>query len=177
MFNKVLVMGRLTADPELRQTPSNVATCQFTVAVDRGYKPAGEERQADFIPVVVWRQTAEFVAKYFSKGSMIIVDGVLRTRTYNDKRYPEVRHYVMEVQGDQVHFGESKKNSQSGSSASGDNYPVPPPEPPSAQHSSNGGNRSSGGGQPQIAESQPASLSIGNLNEFEEILGDGELPF
>lgn len=176
MFNKVLVMGRLTADPELRQTPSNVATCQFTVAVDRGFKPAGEERQADFIPVVVWRQTAEFVAKYFSKGSMIIVDGVLRTRSYNDKRYPEVRHYVMEVQGDQVHFGETKKNSQSNTGTSGGDYPVPPPENRSSNAGASAGNRSSYS-QPQLEESQPPALSIGNLNEFEEILGDGELPF
>ena len=108
MLNKVILMGRLTADPELRQTPSGVSTCQITVAVDRRYAAQGQERQADFINVVAWRQTAEFISKYFSKGKMIIVEGSLRTRTYDDKRYPDVKHYVTEVYADNVSFGESK---------------------------------------------------------------------
>ena len=97
MLNKVILMGRLTADPELRQTPSGVSTCQITVACDRNFVSQGQERQADFITVVAWRQTAEFISRYFSKGKMIIVEGSLRTRTYDDKRYPDVRHYVTEV--------------------------------------------------------------------------------
>ena len=97
MLNKVIIMGRLTADPELRQTASNTATCTFTVACDRNFAGQGQERQADFITVVAWRQTAEFVSRYFRKGSMIVVEGGLRTRTYNDKKYPDVKHYVMEV--------------------------------------------------------------------------------
>lgn len=108
MINKTIIMGRLTADPELRQTPNGVNTCQITVAVNRNYVAQGQERQADFINVVAWRQTAEFISKYFSKGKMIIVEGSLRTRTYDDKRYPDVRHYVTEVYADNVSFGESK---------------------------------------------------------------------
>lgn len=108
MLNKVILMGRLTADPELRQTPNGVNTCQITVAVNRNYVVQGQERQADFINVVAWRQTAEFISKYFSKGKMIIVEGSLKTRTYDDKRYPDVKHYVTEVYADNVSFGESK---------------------------------------------------------------------
>jgi single-strand DNA-binding protein len=108
MLNRVIIMGRLTADPELRQTQNGVNTCQITVAVNRNYAAQGQERQADFINVVAWRQTAEFISKYFSKGKMIIVEGSLRTRTYDDKRYPDVKHYVTEVYADNVSFGESK---------------------------------------------------------------------
>ena len=92
MINKAIIMGRLVADPEVRQTPSGVSCCQFTVAVNRDYVQQGQARQADFISVVAWRQTAEFVGKYFSKGKMIIVEGSMRTRTYDDKRYPDVKH-------------------------------------------------------------------------------------
>ena len=108
MLNKVILMGRLTADPELKQTPNGVSTCQITVAVNRNYAAQGQERQADFINVVAWRQTAEFISKYFSKGKMIIVEGSLRTRNYDDKRYPDVKHYVTEVYADNVSFGETK---------------------------------------------------------------------
>ena len=82
MLNCAVIMGRLTADPELRQTPNGVAVTRFSVAVDRGYVKAGEERQADFINVVCWRQTAEFVTRYFSKGSMIAVQGSIQTGSY-----------------------------------------------------------------------------------------------
>ena len=74
MLNKVILMGRLTADPELRQTPNGVSTCRFTVAVDRNFVQQGQERLADFISVVAWRQTAEFICRYFSKGRMICVE-------------------------------------------------------------------------------------------------------
>ena len=103
MLNKVIIIGRLTADPELRQTQSGVATCRFTVAVDRRVGQNGE-KQADFITVTAWRQTAEFVSKYFSKGRMIAVEGNLKTSTYQNKTYPDVTHYVTEVYADQVHF-------------------------------------------------------------------------
>ena len=109
MLNKAILMGRLTADPELRQTANNISTCRFTVACDRNFTPQGQERQADFITVVAWRQTAEFVSKHFTKGSMIVVEGNLRTGTYTDKKYTEVKHYTTEVYADQVYFGESKK--------------------------------------------------------------------
>lgn len=104
MINNVTIMGRLTADPELRQTSSGVSTCAFSVAVDRDYVSQGQERQTDFISVVAWRQTAEFVSKYFSKGKMIAVIGKLRTRIYDDKRYPDVKYYVMELYADSVSF-------------------------------------------------------------------------
>ena len=122
MLNRVIIMGRLTADPELRQTQSGVATCRFTVAVDRTFVKQGEERQADFITVTAWRQTAEFVSKYFSKGRMICVEGNLKTSTYPDKRYSDVTHYVMEVYADQVHFtGEKAADNGTNSNAMAQN--------------------------------------------------------
>lgn len=99
-------MGRLVADPELRQTPSNISVCRFRIAVDRGYTSNSGEKQADFIPVTAWRQQAEFVSKYFSKGKMIIVEGSLRNADYTDAN--GVKHYAMDVQADRVSFGETK---------------------------------------------------------------------
>ena len=161
MLNKVILMGRLTADPELRQTSNNLSNCRFTVACDRNFAAKGEERQADFITVVAWRQTAEFVSKYFTKGNMIVVEGNLRTGSYNDKKYPDVKHYTTEVFADQVYFGESKKNgSDGGNYANNTNFQTPKQD---SQQSPN--------------ENDSASLAIGNLSEFEEILGDGQLPF
>ena len=112
MINKVILMGRLTADPNFSQTQSGVAYCRFTVAVDRKFadKTTGE-RQADFINVVAWRQTAEFVSKYFSKGKMIIVEGTLRNNNYTDSN--GVKHYSYNVIADSVSFGESKSASNS----------------------------------------------------------------
>lgn len=104
MLNNITLMGRLTADPELRQTQSGTATTRFTVAVDRDFTPQGQERQADFITVVAWKQTAEFINKYFSKGSMIAIVGSLRTGSYADKKYPDVKHYTTEVYADKVSF-------------------------------------------------------------------------
>lgn len=85
MLNCAAIMGRLVSDPELRTTGTGVQVCSFTVAVDRSFVKAGEERQADFIDVVAWRSTADFVCKYFHKGSMIAVDGSIQTRNYEDK--------------------------------------------------------------------------------------------
>ena len=84
MLNVAVVMGRLVADPELRHTPSDVAVTSFTLAVDRSYVKSGTERQADFIDVVAWRSTADFVCKYFRKGQMMAVHGSIQTRTYTD---------------------------------------------------------------------------------------------
>lgn len=105
MFNKVILMGRLVADPELRQTPNNISVCRFRIAVDRGYS-ADKEKKADFITVVAWRATAEFVAKYFSKGKMIIVEGALHNADYTDSN--NIKHYAMEVTAEKVAFGETK---------------------------------------------------------------------
>jgi single-strand DNA-binding protein len=85
MINCAVIMGRLVADPELKTTPAGVEVCKITVAVDRNFVKAGEERQCDFIDVVAWRTTAVFVCKYFHKGSMIAVNGEIQTRTYEDK--------------------------------------------------------------------------------------------
>lgn len=121
MLNRVIIMGRLTADPELRQTQNGVATCRFTVAVDRRAGQNGE-KQADFITVTAWRQTAEFVSKYFSKGRMICVEGNLKTSTYQNKTYPDVTHYVTEVYADQVHFtGEKAADNAPNSNAMAQN--------------------------------------------------------
>ena len=84
MLNTAILMGRLTADPELRKTTSGLSVTSFTVAVERNYK-SGEERQADFINVVAWRGTADFVSTYFKKGQMIAVQGSIQTRNYEDK--------------------------------------------------------------------------------------------
>lgn len=85
MLNMAAFTGRLTADPELKKTENGVSVCSFTIAVDRNYVRQGEERKADFIPVVAWRQGADFVSKYFKKGQMIGVSGEIQTRRYEDK--------------------------------------------------------------------------------------------
>ena len=129
MLNCAVIMGRLTADPELRQTPSGVSVTRFTVAVDRGYVKAGEERKADFINVVAWRQTAEFVSRYFQKGSMIAVQGSIQTGSYEKDG---VKRYTVEISADNVSFCGSK--SETGTSG------VPSATAPTAAPSfSNGG--------------------------------------
>ena len=112
MLNCAVIMGRLTADPELRQTPNGVSVTRFTVAVDRGYVRAGEERKADFITVVAWRQTAEFVSRYFSKGSMIAVQGSIQTGSYEKDG---IKRSTFEIVADNVSFCGSK--SESGNAA------------------------------------------------------------
>ena len=111
MLNCAVIMGRLTADPELRQTPLGVAVTRFTVAVDRGYVKAGEERKADFITVVAWRQTAEFVTRYFSKGSMIAVQGAIQTGSYEKDG---IKRSTFEIVADNVSFCGSKSESSTG---------------------------------------------------------------
>jgi single-strand DNA-binding protein len=111
MINCAVIMGRLVADPELRQTQSGVFVTSFTVAVDRSFVRQGEERQADFIDVVAWRQTAEFVTKNFQKGSMIAISGAIQTRSYEDKNGNKRKAF--EIVADNVSFcgtRESKAN-------------------------------------------------------------------
>lgn len=189
MLNKVILMGRLTRDPEFRQTPSGVPVCRITVAIDRPYRKDQEERQADFINVTCWRSTAEFVSRYFNKGKMIIVEGSLRNNNYTDNN--GVKHYSMEVQADNVSFGESKGASQGGGDYSG------------GQQGGYGGGYQNGGGYnnnggyqgggyqqnngyqnasapaaaPRPAAPAQDAISIGDIGEFEEILSDGEVPF
>jgi single-strand DNA-binding protein len=108
MFNLVVLTGRLTADPELRYTTNNIPVTSFSIAVNRRYK-AGEESQADFINIVAWRQTAEFVTKYFKKGSMIGIEGAIQTRKYVDKDTGKNRT-AFEVIANNVQFVESRRD-------------------------------------------------------------------
>ena len=171
-MNKVILVGRLTADPELRQTQSGVASCRFTIAIDRKFadKNTGE-RQADFIQCIAWRQSAEFIAKYFSKGKWICVEGSLRNNNYQDKNHPDVTHYTMDVMVDNAEFVGNKGESGGGQGGyQNGGY-------------QNNGYRNNNYQTPQ-QQSAPApaapandSMSYGSLNEFEEILSDGDVPF
>ena len=143
MINKVILMGRLTADPELKTTQSGISSCRFNVAVNRNYKASDGSQQADFISVQTWRTTAEFICKYFKKGGMIIVEGTLQNNNYTDSN--GAKHYSYVVNAEKVNFGESK--SQSGQNS-----------------------------QPASATSQNAENDT-DLSDFEEILGDGDVPF
>jgi single-strand DNA-binding protein len=107
MFNLVVLTGRLTADPELKTTPNGISVCSFSIAVDRAYKK-GEEKQTDFINIVAWRQTAEFVSKYFGKGNLIGIEGSIQTRRYQDK--DGNNRTAFEVVANNVQFVESKKS-------------------------------------------------------------------
>ena len=113
MLNKVILIGRFTRDPELRSTPQGTSTCSFSLAVDRNYQNAGGERQADFINCVAWRQTAEFISKYFQKGNMICVEGSIQTRSWKDNEGNN--RYATEVVVDRSYFVESKKSAQESS--------------------------------------------------------------
>lgn len=107
MLNKIILMGRLTRDPELRRTQSGTAVASFTIAVDRDYKDAYGEKETDFIDIVAWRSTAEFVSKYFTKGRMAVVEGRLQIRDWKDK--DGGRRRSAEVVADNVYFGDSRK--------------------------------------------------------------------
>jgi len=109
MINTVALMGRLTYDPELRSTPSGVSVIRFQVACDRNYQKSGEDRQADFIDCVAWRQTAEFISRYFRKGSMIAVEGSIQTSNYTDKDGNKRKQ--VEVVANNVSFCGSKAES------------------------------------------------------------------
>lgn len=109
MLNVVALMGRLTADPELRKTPSDVSVCSFSIAVDRRFVRPGEERQADFINIVCWRQSAEFVCKYFHKGDMIALNGSIQTRRYEDNQGN--KRTAFEIVADNVSFAGAKRDS------------------------------------------------------------------
>lgn len=146
-------MGRLTADPELRQTQSGINTCRFTVAVNRNTSQNGEQ-QSDFITVQAWRERAEFVSRYFSKGRLIIVEGNLQTGSYTDRNHPDVTHFTTTVIAENVSFGETKTAVTGG----GQGYNSPPQN-----------------NHPQSAPPQ-ASSNLG-LEDFTEVISDGDLPF
>ncbi len=126
MLNHITIMGRLTRDPELRRTGSGVAVASFTVAVDRDFGGRdGGEKETDFIDCVAWRQTGEFVSKYFTKGSMAVVSGRLQIRSWTDKDGNKRR--TAEVVADNVYFGEAKRNSDGNAAYGGNSYSAPAP--------------------------------------------------
>ncbi len=112
MLNKVIIMGRLARDPELRRTQSGVSVTSFRIACDRDFKSQSGEKETDWIDVVAWRNTAEFVSKYFTKGRMAIVEGRLQTRDWTDK--DGNKRTAVEVVADNVYFGDSKRDGQGG---------------------------------------------------------------
>lgn len=113
MLNRVVIMGRLTHDPELKQTQSGVYVTSFSVAVERDFKDrASGEKVVDFFDVVAWRQTAEFVSRYFSKGRMAVVDGRLQARTWEDRNGSKRK--TVEIVADSVYFGDSKRDAEGG---------------------------------------------------------------
>ena len=160
MLNHIVVMGRLTRDPELRYTQSQIPVASFTVAVDRDFgNRDGAERQTDFIDCVAWRHTAEFVSKYFVKGSMAVVSGRLQIRDWTDRDGNKRRN--AEIVADNVYFGESKRRDDN--AGGGYSRPAAPQSAPSSY-----GNQSYGG-----YDSVPKSDSA--FAELDD--GDGELPF
>ena len=108
MLNNVVLMGRITADPELKYTAGNTAVCSFSIAVERSYKPAGGERETDFITIVTWRNSAEFVTKYFKKGDMIAVTGEIQTRKYTDR--DNNKRTAFEVVAHEINFCGKKES-------------------------------------------------------------------
>lgn len=149
MLNKTILMGRLTADPELRRTQNNTSVTSFTLAVNRSFARQGEQPQTDFIDVVAWSATAEFVSKWFRKGQLVAVAGRLQTRTYEDRQGNKRK--AVEVVAEEVHFAEPKRESQPQSN----NYRNTAPAP----------------------SSLPFDFGSG-VDEFRELSDDdGELPF
>ena len=109
MLNKVILMGRLTADPEHKQTASGVSVTSFSLAVERSFSGKGKERETDFITIVAWRQTADFICKYFAKGRMVALEGSIQTRRYEDRNGN--KRTAVEVVADHVYFTGEKKES------------------------------------------------------------------
>lgn len=150
MINVVAIMGRLVADPELRTTGNGINVCSFRIACDRNFAQKGQERQADFIDVVAWRQSAEFICKYFQKGSLIAVEGSLQSRQYQDKNGN--KRTAVEVLANQINFAGGKK--------------------PGGQPVDDGGEA------PPKDYREPApAYSQGSADDFAVISDDDDLPF
>ena len=165
MLNHIVIMGRLTRDPELRRTGTGVAVASFTVAVDRDFGGReGGERETDFIDCVAWRNTGEFVSKYFTKGSMIVVSGRMQIRGWTDKEGNKRR--TAEVVADNVYFGESKRSGDSGSYSNGNSY----------GGNSYGGNTYSAPAAPSFGNyAAPAANSASGFAMLDD--DDAQLPF
>ena len=158
MLNHITIMGRLTRDPELRYTQSQTPVASFSLAVDRDYGSRdGGEKQTDFIDCVAWRQTAEFVSKYFQKGSMAVVSGRLQIRDWTDREGGKRRS--AEVVVDNIYFGESRRRDSGDSGSYGGNY----------------GSSNSGGESRSYNAGNSSAHSASPFSELDD--GDGELPF
>lgn len=153
MFNKAILIGRLTADPELKQTPNGISVCSFSIAVDRRFSGRDSERKTDFLNITSWRQQAEFVCRYFHKGDVIGVEGSIQTRNYEDKNGN--KRTATEIVTDNVFFtGAKSSNSGSGSTSYNENSFTAP------------------------APAQPAyAYANGAVSDFEEAESDNDLPF
>lgn len=159
MLNVVVLMGRLVADPELRHTTSGIATCSFRIAVDRNFVRAGEERKADFIDIVVWRQTAEFVCKYFRKGNLIAVEGSIQTRNYEDKQGN--KRTAFEVVANNVSFTGERSGGSQGAYGGQGSYGAPAQPAPAARP----------------ASAEPVSYAVGSADDFAVIDDNDDIPF
>ena len=168
MLNQIVLMGRLTRDPELRYTQSQTPVASFTLAVDRDFGGRdGAERQTDFIDIVAWRQQAEFASKYFTKGSMAIVTGRLQIRDWTDRDGNKRRS--AEVVADRVMFGESKRNrEENGGAPRSDSYGNRGGDSYGGRSGDNNSNR----GNYQSFDSTPGASAFSELSD-----SDGELPF
>lgn len=158
MLNCAVIMGRLTADPELRTTGNGTSVTSFSVAVDRNYQRQGQERQTDFINVVAWRQTAEFVTRYFRKGQMIAVQGSIQTRNYEDRNGN--KRTAVEIVADNVSFCGSKAESGVSTAPSGYNNAARQAAAPAAP-----------------AAPRAQSFSTASADDFSSVEMDDELPF
>lgn len=149
MLNTAILMGRLTADPELRHTPNDIPVTSFTLAVERSYVKSGTDRQTDFIDIVAWRNTAQFVCKYFHKGQLVAVEGSIQTRSYQDKDGNKRKGF--EVVADNVHFAEPKRDSYKDTY---DGRDIPP-----------------------VRDESEIPYSNGDVSDFEVTVSDDDLPF
>ena len=158
MLNIVAIMGRLVHDPELKTTQKGTSVCSFRIACDRSYTPKGQERQADFIDIVVWRQAADFVCKYFQKGSMIAVDGALQSRNYKDKQGNS--RTAVEVLANHISFA-------------GSNAAEKPAVHDFDQQTKNYTNEA------KAAQNAPQGQQYaqGDADDFIDVTDDGDLPF
>ena len=161
MLNVVAIMGRLVADPELRTTPQGINVCSFRIACDRNFARQGEQRQADFIDIVAWRSQAEFVSKYFQKGSLIAIEGSLQTRQYQDKNGNN--RTAIEIVASNINFVTPKsQNPAAGMGAPMASAPIPAAP---ADYS-----------RPAAQPAAPA-YSAGSNDDFALIEDEGDLPF
>lgn len=174
-MNKVVEMGRLTADPELRQTQSGTAVCRFTIAVNRRFKNQQGEYDADFISCVAWKQTAEFVSRYFGKGSMICVEGSLRTGSYTDRNHSDVTHYTTEVYVENVEFTGEKK--QQGTVTNYAAAGTPQQERPHFDTINDAGKNNSAQSMVNQAQNAGVQTQQASFNDFEALIADSDVPF